>query len=386
MKRVVVLGSTGSIGHNTLDVLARHPERLQLLGLAARSRTDILARQIRQFDPPLVAVWEEEKAHALSNACGGREVLSGIDGLIHLATHPDVDMVVVATSGHEALLPLIRAIQAGKQIALASKELLVMAGSLIMRLVQEHGTTLIPIDSEHAALFQCLQNVARDRVERLVIIGSGGPLWTLSAEQKQTVTREQVLTHPKWRMGPKITVDSATMMNKGLEVIEARWLFDLPLERMRVMIHPQAVVHAVIELVDGTSLAQMSPCDMRLPIQYALSYPERWDNALPRLQLTQAGPLQFFEPNLEQFPCLPLALQAAAAGNSLCIVLNGANEVAVQAYLDGHLSFAEIPRVIAETLEAHSPAIAHPSLDEILAVDTWSRTSAHERILQWSPR
>ena len=384
-KRVVVLGSTGSIGHSTLDVLARHPERLRLLGLAARSRTDILARQIRQFDPPLVAVWEGKKADALSKASGGRQVLSGMDGLIQLATHPDVDMVVVATSGHEALLPLIRAIQAGKQIALASKELLVMAGSLIMRLVQEHGTTLIPIDSEHAALFQCLQNVAKDRVERLVIIGSGGPLWTLSAEQRQTVTREQVLTHPKWQMGPKITVDSATMMNKGLEVIEARWLFDLPLERVRVMIHPQAVVHAVIELVDGTSLAQMSPCDMRLPIQYALSYPERWEHALPRLQLTQAGSLQFFEPDLEQFPCLQLALEAAAAGNSLCVALNGANEVAVQAYLDGHLSFAEIPRVIAETLESHTP-VTHPSLDDILAVDAWSRTSAQERILQWSPR
>ncbi len=384
-KRVVVLGSTGSIGHNTLDVIARFPDRLELLGLGARSRTDILARQIAQYHPPLVAVWEDEKARALAHACGGREVFSGIDGLTRLATHPDAEIVVVATSGRDALIPLIRAIQAGKQIALASKELLVMAGSLIMRLVQEHDTTLIPIDSEHAALFQCLQGVSKAQVERLVITGSGGPLRTVPAEAMQTVTREQVLAHPKWQMGQKITVDSATLMNKGLEVIEARWLFDLPIERFRVVIHPEAVVHAIIELVDGASLAQISPCDMRLPIQYALSFPERWENTLPRLQLTEAGALQFFEPNLDQFPCLRLALEVAAEGGSLCVALNGANDVAVQTYLEGHLPFADIPHVIAETLAQHTTVDA-PTLDDILAVDAWSRSTTHDRILQWSPR
>ena len=385
MKRVAVLGSTGSIGRNTLDVISRHPEKLQLIGVASRTRADLLAQHVAQFHPRFISVWDEEKARVLSRMTGRDDVWSGAEGLARLATHPDVDIVVVATSGREALVPLIRAIQAGKQIALASKELLVMAGSLIMRLVQEHGTTLIPIDSEHAALLQCLQGVSKTQVERLVVTGSGGPLWGLSATERSTVTRAQVLAHPKWQMGPKITVDSATLMNKGLEVIEARWLFDLPLDRFRVIIHPEAVVHALVELVDGTVLAQLSPCDMRLPIQYALSFPERWESALPRLQLAQLGALRFYEPPLEQFPCLRLALEAAAAGGSMCVALNGANDVAVQAYLDGDVSFVDIPRVIAETLDQHAP-LAHPTLDEILAVDAWSRNTTLELIHQWSPR
>ncbi|MBI2105144.1 MAG: 1-deoxy-D-xylulose-5-phosphate reductoisomerase [Candidatus Omnitrophica bacterium] len=385
MKRVAVLGSTGSVGRSTLEVVAGHPDRLQLAGVAARSRIDLLAGQVAQAQPPLVAVWDEPRAREFAELTGRRDVLAGPDGLLALATHPDVDLVVVATSGCDALLPLVRAIQAGKQIALASKELLVMAGSLIMRLVEEHGTTLVPVDSEHAAIFQCLRGVSREAVERLIITGSGGPLWGMPAAARQAVTREQVLAHPRWRMGPKITVDSATLMNKGLEVIEAQWLFGLPLERVRVLIHPEAVVHAVVELIDGTSLAQLAPCDMRLPIQYALSFPERWGSAWPRLALTQAGPLQFFEPDTAKFPCLQLALDAAAAGGTACAALNGANDVAVQAYLDGHLAFTEIPRVIAEVLDQHVP-LAHPTLDEILAVDAWSRKAAHDRIPQWSPR
>jgi len=385
MKRVAVLGSTGSIGCNTLEVIARHPERLRLVGVAARSRTQLLAQQLARFNPPWVAVWDEQKAQELSGLTGRPDVWAGLDGLIALVTHPDIDVVVVATSGREALIPLVRAVQAGKQIALASKELLVMAGRLIMGLVQEHGTTLVPIDSEHAALFQCLRGVSKAQVERLVITGSGGPLWGMSASEMQAVTRAQVLAHPKWQMGPKITVDSATLMNKGLEVMEARWLFDFPVERFRVVIHPEAVVHALIELVDGTCLAQLGPCDMRLPIQYALSFPERWESPLPRLRLTELGTLRFCEPDLTQFPCLRLALEVAAEGDSRCVALNGANDVAVQAYLDGHLAFADIPRVIAETLEQHVP-VAHPTLEEILTVDAWSRTASQELVHQWSPR
>ena len=383
MKRVAVLGSTGSIGRNALDVIARHPDKLQLVGLAARSRIELLAQQVTQFHPPLIALWDEEGARALAQRLGGREIFDGVEGLTRLATHPGVDMVVVATSGGEALIPLVRAIQAGKQIALASKELLVMAGPLIMRLVQEHGTALVPIDSEHAALFQCLQGVARSRIERLVVTGSGGPLWGMSAAARQTVTREQVLAHPKWQMGPKITVDSATLMNKGLELMEAQWLFGFPLERFRIVIHPEAVVHALVELVDGTVLAQMSPCDMRLPIQYALSFPERWGSPVARLRLAEMEALRFFEPDPDQFPCLRLALSAAAAGGSTCVALNGANDTAVQAYLDGHLSFPDIPRAIAETLDQHT-LIPHPTLDEILAVDAWSRKTTLEQIHQWS--
>ena len=385
MRRVVVLGSTGSIGCSTLEVIASHPDKLQLLGVASRSRVELLERQLARFEPRLVSVWDEAAAQDLARRTGRPEVWTGADGLIRLATHPDADVVVVATSGREALIPLVRAIQAGKRIALASKELLVMAGPLIMRLVREHGTSLVPIDSEHAALFQCLQGVERSQVAKLVVTGSGGPLWGLSAAERRSAARETVLAHPKWRMGPKITVDSATLMNKGLEVIEAQWLFDLELSRFQVVIHPEAAVHALVELVDGTCLAQLSACDMRLPIQYALSYPERWTSPVPRLSLTGLGSLRFFEPDTEQFPCLRLALDAATSGGTMCAALNGANDAAVHAYLEGQMEFADIPRVIAETLEQHRP-VAHPTLDEVLDADAWARRTAAERILQCSPR
>jgi 1-deoxy-D-xylulose-5-phosphate reductoisomerase len=260
-----------------------------------------------------------------------------------------------------------------------------MAGELIMRLVREHGVRLVPIDSEHAALFQCLQGVSKEQVARLVITGSGGPLLNVPSSHHHTVTKAQVLAHPKWQMGPKITVDSATLMNKGLEVIEAHWLFGLELPRIQVVIHPEAVVHGLVELLDGTWLAQMSPCDMRLPIQYALSFPERWGAPLPHLPLSQLSPLRFQTPDLEQFPCLRVALEAAAVGGSACVVLNGANDVAVHRYLQDELAFTDIPRVIRETLDQHT-AIAHPTLDEILAVDAWSRQTAQELTGQWSLR
>ena len=378
MKRVAVIGSTGSIGRSTLEVIAAHPDQLAVVGLAARAQTDLLARQLAQTRAPLAAVWDDARARELSRTLD-RSVASGAEGLSWLATHPDVDIVVVAASGHEALVPLLRAIQAGKRIALASKELLVMAGELIMRLVKEHGTTLVPIDSEHAALFQCLHGLPGDEVTQLIITGSGGPLWGLSASQRAVVTRAQVMAHPKWHMGPKITVDSATLMNKGLEVIEARWLFDVALERLAVVIHPEAAVHGLVRLKDGVLLAQMSPCDMRLPIQYALSFPERWDPPVPAVTLTQLSALRFFEPDLEQFPCLRLALDAAAAGGTACVVLNGANDVAVQAYLEDQVPFAEIARLIADTLEQHTP-VAHPTLDEVLAADAWARRTAQELI------
>ena len=377
MKRVAVIGSTGSIGVNTLDVIARQPDRLKLVGLAARSRIEILGKQWTQTDAPYLAVLDTEKAAQLQAQIRPHEVWAGTEGLVRLATHPDVDLVVVAALGSEVLVPLVRAIQAGKAIALASKELLVMAGGLIMRLVREHGTGLVPIDSEHAALFQCLHGVPPEQVSRLTVTGSGGSLWQLSAEAMGSATREQVLAHPKWSMGPKITVDSATLMNKGLEMIEARWLFNVPLDRINVVIHPEAVVHAIVELVDGTLLSQMSLCDMRLPIQYALSFPDRWPLELPRLDLTRLSALRFFDPDLERFPCLRMAKEAAARGESACIALNGANDVAVQAYLDNQIPFAEIPRIIADTLERHE-IVAHPTLDEILASDAWARRTARE--------
>jgi 1-deoxy-D-xylulose-5-phosphate reductoisomerase len=299
--------------------------------------------------------------------------------LIHLATHPDVDLVVIATSGPDALTALVRAICAGKRIALASKELLVMAGSLVMQLVKEHGSCLVPIDSEHAALFQCLQGVPREQVERLVITGSGGPFWGKTREELSHVTRAQVLAHPKWRMGPKITVDSATLMNKGLELIEARWLFGVPLEQLQVVIHPEAVVHGLVELIDGSWLAQMGPCDMRVPIQYALSFPERWEHRHQRLSLTELSALRFVEPDLETFPCLRLATEAAAQGGSACAALNGANDIAVHAYLEEAISFVDIPRLITEVLAQHE-VIPHPTLEDVLRVDAWARVAASSLI------
>ncbi len=385
MRRVAVLGSTGSVGRNTLEVIAAHSDKLQLVGIASRARVDLLAQQLERFRPPLVAVWDEEKAAELSRTAGYPGVLVGSSGLTELATHPSVDVVVVATSGPDALIPLVRAIQAGKRIALASKELLVMAGPLVMRLVREHGTSLVPVDSEHAALFQCLQGVSHDLVERLIITGSGGPLWGMPEEARHRATREQVLAHPKWRMGPKITVDSATLMNKGLEVIEAQWLFEMPLERLKVVIHPEAAVHALVELVDGAMLAQLSPCDMRLPIQYALSFPQRWEMSLPRLSLTQLSSLHFFELEPDLFPCLRLALEAARVGGSACVVLNGANDVAVRAFLEEQIAFSDIPRVIEDTMEQHMP-MSQPTFDDILSVDAWSRKTAHEVLHQWSLR
>ncbi len=382
MRRVVVLGSTGSIGRSTLDVIERSGERLQLVGMAARSRIDLLAQQAVRFPHARIGMWDATKAEELRRL-SGRDVLVGTEGLEQLATSPEADVIVVATSGPEALVPLIRAIESGKHIALASKELLVMAGELVMRLVQEHGTTLCPIDSEHAALFQCLLGIPRDHVAQLTITGSGGPLWGKYGTAWTSPTRAEVLAHPKWHMGPKITVDSATLMNKGLELIEAHWLFGLPWDRLRLVIHPEAVVHAMVELVDGTMVAQMSPCDMRVPIQYALSFPDRWPGAVPRLDLARLGALRFYEPEPDQFPCLRLALEVARIGGTACVVLNGANDVAVQAYLAEQLPFAEIPRVIEETLEQHA-AIANPTFDEIVSTDAGARHAAHELIHQWT--
>jgi len=381
-KRVAVLGSTGSIGRSALDVIAAHPTKLRLVGLAARSRIEALAQQTAAFRPSLIAVWDGAKAEELARTVNVRPLV-GAAGLIEFVTHPDVDLVVVASSGQEVLVPLVRAIQTGKRIALASKELLVMAGELIMQLVREHGTTLVPVDSEHTALFQCLQGVESTAIERLIITGSGGPLWSWDAAALATATQEHVLAHPKWSMGPKITVDSATLMNKGLETIEAHWLFGVPYDRIQVRIHPEAAVHAVVDLCDGSSLAQLAPCDMRLPIQYALSFPERWKATLPRLQLTQLSGLRFFEPDLQRFPCLRLALNAAAAGSSACVVLNGANSIAVHAYLDGQIAFGEIARLIEAVLERHTP-VPHPSLDDILAIDAWARQQATSHLPQWS--
>ncbi len=376
MKRIAVLGSTGSVGVSTLDVAAAHPESLSVIGLSAKSNAEALGQQVRRHRPQVAAVLDAGQAEALRrHGLPGVEVCAGVDGLTRVATHPDVDLVVVATSGSDALVPLVRAIEAGKHVAIASKELLVLAGELVTELARSRGVRLIPIDSEHAALFQLLAGVPREHVERLIITGSGGPLWSWPAERIAQATPAEVLRHPKWQMGRKITVDSATLMNKGLEMIEARWLFGVPLEQIRVVIHPQAVVHGMVELHDGSCLAQMAPCDMRLPIQAALSFPDRWPAARERLSWTALSGLEFHEPDAARFPCLGLAQDAARAGGSACAVLSAANDVAVAAFLRGELSFGQIPQVIRGTLEQQT-VISHPTLEQILECDRWARATA----------
>ncbi|MBI3324682.1 MAG: 1-deoxy-D-xylulose-5-phosphate reductoisomerase [Candidatus Omnitrophica bacterium] len=383
MRRIAVLGSTGSIGKSALDVIAGNPQTLSLVGIAARSRVELLEEQVARYQPRYVSVLDEERALTLRQRVGTVTIFEGTEGLIRLATHPDVDMVLFATAGPDALVPLIRAIEAGKRIALASKELLVMAGEYVMELVAKHQTSVVPVDSEHAALFQALQGVRPEEVERIVLTGSGGPLWAHKGPLEEGISRAQVLNHPKWRMGPKITVDSATLMNKGLEVIEAQWLFGMPLERIGVVIHPQAIIHGIVELCDGGCLAHLGVCDMRLPIQYALSYPERWATRLPRLSWSRLAELRFFEPDSARFPCFRLALEAARSGGTACAVLSAANEVAVAAFLREELAFGDIPRIIEEILTQHTP-IGHPRLEEILGADAWARQIANNMVAQCS--
>ena len=376
MKRVVVLGSTGSVGGNALQVMAEHPEAFEVVGLAARSNIDRLAEQVARHRPRQVAVWDAARASALAGRVNGASrVLAGLEGLRALATLPEADVVVAAMSGSEGLLPLLDAIAAGKQIALANKEAMVIAGELVVRLLHRHGGRLVPIDSEHSAIFQCLQGAPRASVASLHLTGSGGPLRTVPREEFHRLPAETILRHPKWRMGPKISVDSATLMNKGLEIIEAHWLFGVPVERIHVLIHPEACIHSMVEFVDGAVLAQLGYNDMRLPIQYALSFPDRLPCSCPPLDVQALRRLTFEPPDLEKFPCLAMARHAALDGGTAPVVLNAANEVAVHAFLEGRLPFVEIPDVIQQTL-AHHARRAVDDVDSVLQADRWARQTA----------
>ena len=297
---------------------------------------------------------------------------SGGQGLIAVATHPDVDIVICASSGTDALEAVLAAIDAGKTIALANKEVLVMAGALVTAAARARGVAILPVDSEHNAIHQCLHGRGRDEIRRLILTASGGPFRQMPASALADVKPEDALRHPTWKMGKKITIDSATLMNKGLEVIEAHWLFDLPADRIDVVIHPQSIVHSMVELIDGSIIAQLGGADMKLPIQYACSYPDRWEAPVARLDLTAVGRLEFHEPDLERFPCLRLAYRALESGPSHAVVLNAANEVSVASYLDGRISFTSIPRVIEETLNAHE-AVPAITLEGIRGVDRWAR-------------
>jgi 1-deoxy-D-xylulose-5-phosphate reductoisomerase len=371
MKRVAILGSTGSIGCSALAVIDAHPERLSIAALAAGRNAEGLAQQVRRYKPAIVGIADEGLVGAI-DARPGMRVLGGPQALIEIATHPDVDVVLCASSGTAALEAVLAAIEAGKTIALANKEVLVMAGGLVTAAARRHNAAILPVDSEHNAIHQCLHGRSPEEITRLVLTASGGAFRDWPAASLEGARPADALRHPTWQMGRKITIDSATLMNKGLEVIEAHWLFDVGPAKIDVVIHPQSVVHSLVELRDGSVIAQLGVTDMRLPIQYALSYPERWGGGLPALDLTTCGPLEFSEPDRDRFPCLDLAYAALVAGGSAPVVLNAANEIAVEAYLDGAIRFTAIPRLIERALEAHAPC-GVGSLDEVRAADAWAR-------------
>ena len=379
MKRIAILGSTGSIGRSALAVVAAHPERLEVVGLAAGRNVERFAEQVAGVRPAVVALADNESLDRLRGAGAlpaGAATGWGEDGLVAVATHPRVDLVLCASAGTAALGATLAAIEAGKTVALANKEVLVLAGRLMVGAARRRGVNILPVDSEHNAIHQCVDGRAPDDVLRYILTASGGPFRDRPAADLAAVTPEDALRHPTWSMGPKITIDSATLMNKGLEVIEARWLFDAPPDRIDVVVHPQSVVHSLVELRDGSVIAQLGVTDMRLPIQYAFSYPERWPAPLPALDLAACGPLDFEAPDTGRFPCLGLAYQALRAGAAFPAVLNAANEVAVAAFLERRLPFTGIPRVIAATLDAAAQrAPTDPTaLAEVRELDTWART------------
>ncbi len=377
---ISVLGSTGSIGTQVLDVVRRlGPDRVRVVGLAAQENSGMLISQARELRPDAVCIGNEEKfaqvVEALSG-CGIR-VTSGPSGLEELAAMDGADRVVVSVAGTPGLSPTLRAIEAGKSVALASKEVLVAAGHLVMEAASRKRVPILPIDSEHSAIFQCLNGEDRGCIERIFLTASGGAFRDKPRSQLANVTAEQALAHPTWKMGRKVTVDSATLMNKGLEIIEARWLFGVDPNAIEVVIHPQSIVHSMVRFADGSVIAQMGLPDMRLPIQYALLYPDRLDTSLPRLDPLAMGALTFGPVDFEKFECLALAVEAAKAGGTMCAVMNAADEVAVGLFLEGRIGFLDIARVVRETMEKHEPTPG-PSLEEIMAVDAEARRTAAE--------
>lgn len=384
MKRITVLGSTGSIGQNALDVIERNPDRYKVLALTAGRNLDLLAKQIQRFRPLGVGVMEEDLADILRTRLPDKsvtEVFSGAEGFVHLATLEGVDTVVSAMTGAAGLIPTYAAIKAGKNIALANKETMVMAGSLMMDEAKKQGVRILPIDSEHSAILQSLQGHPREDVRRIILTASGGPFREFPSEKMEKVTPEQALDHPTWSMGKKISIDSATLINKGLEAIEAKWFFDLRMDQISIVIHPQSIIHSMVEYQDGSIIAQMGIPDMTTPISYALSYPHHIENQGVRLQVDDMGPLTFEKVDLKKFRCLDLALQAGKIGESMPAVMNGANEVAVHAFLKGKIGFLQIPLLIERTMEAHR-IFPIASIGIVMEADAWARDTAEKELLR----
>lgn len=372
-KNIAILGSTGSIGRNTLEVISHFPERFRVSYLTAHRNIELLQQQVQHFKPRGVVVLEECNASVLGKLLNGAtEVLAGEEGLCEIVTREDVDIVVSALVGFAGLKPTLCAIEAGKDIALANKETLVVAGEIMMNAVRAHGVRLLPVDSEHSAILQCLRGEDPDSVERLILTASGGPFRLLPKEAFHSISVRDALNHPTWRMGNKITIDSATLMNKGLEVIEAHWLFGFPPEKIQVVIHPQSIIHSMVEFKDGSTKAQLGIPDMKIPIQYALMYPDRPAAPYRRLDFSRLQEMTFDAPDVEKFRCLALAFQALAMGGSATAVLNAANEVAVQKFLNGEIPFSAIPLLIEDALQSHTP-MHNATFEDIVRIDRETR-------------
>lgn len=376
-KRLTILGSTGSIGRSVLDVVRTLDDRFEVQALAAGSNRQELAEQVREFSPKVVALADPDAAEELRRQLAGEpvEVLGGPEGVVRVAQHGESDMVVSAIVGSAGLQPTLAAVRAHKSIALANKETIVMAGELVMREAAKRGVEILPVDSEHSAIWQAMSAGRPEEVARVIITGSGGPFRGFSDEELTRVTPEQALNHPTWRMGPKVTIDSATLMNKALEVIEAHLLFGLDVEQIEVLIHPESIVHSLVEFVDGSVVAQMSTPDMRGPIQYALTWPDRFECPTARLRLSEVGELHFEKPDAERFPAVTLGFEAARCGGTAPAALNAANEVAVRAFLDGKLRFTDIVVVVAEVMNDHR-FVERPALDDVLEADRKARDAA----------
>jgi 1-deoxy-D-xylulose-5-phosphate reductoisomerase len=382
MKSISILGSTGSIGTSTIKVVKTNPDRYRVVGLSAGNNIALIKQQIEEFRPIAAAVSQEEQAKFLKSNLSDdikTRIYWGEEGFKRIATMDEADIVVSAMSGAAGLVPTYEAILKGKDIALANKETMVMAGAIIMRLIEQKGVSILPVDSEHSAVFQCMQGHNLDDLRRIILTASGGPFREYTLEQLENITPAMALKHPNWEMGKKITIDSATLMNKGLEIIEAKWLFGLDLNQIDVLIHPESIIHSMVEYNDGSIIAQMGVPDMITPISYALSYPEHLKTDLPGLRLETIKGLHFYEPDPVKFRCLRLAVDALKDGGSMPAVLNGANEIAVASFLKDNISFLQIPEIIEKTMEAHKPGVVD-NIEAVIAADTWARAIALDMI------
>ncbi|KPK39937.1 MAG: 1-deoxy-D-xylulose 5-phosphate reductoisomerase [Omnitrophica WOR_2 bacterium SM23_29] len=381
MKRIAILGSTGSIGTKALNVIESHPDDFSVAALASHSNVSLLSEQAKKYRPKLVAIYDESKFSDLKNSLVGTDIklACGPSGVEEVARHDGADLSLIAIAGSAGLIPTLAAIEGGKTVALANKEPLVMAGGIITARAKEKGTKVIPVDSEHSAIFQCLNGQNGSIVKKIYLTGSGGPLRKINARRFESLSPEEVINHPKWKMGKKISVDSATLINKGLEIIEAKWLFGIGIDKIEILIHPEAIIHSMVEFVDGSVIAQLSSTDMRLPILYALSYPKRIASALPPVDFLKLKKLTFLPPNKRKFPCLRMSYEVARQGGSYPVVLNAANEEAVWAFLDRKIKFIRISKIIEKVLSLHKGR-SNPTLEEVLKIDAWARDEARRLI------